>query len=67
MKHQTGHILATEYRLWAAEGVTLWGPLRCKLFTSVQAFDGYIQTLRSSGYLVTFANPFCATVSRPLL
>ncbi len=67
MKHQTGHILATEYRLWASEGVTLWGPLRCKLFTSVQAFDGYIQALRLNGYLVTFSNPFCATVARPLV
>lgn len=67
MNTQTGHILATEYRLWAAEGVTLFAPFRCKLFTSVQAFDGYIQALRLNGYLVTFSNPFCATVARPLL
>lgn len=67
VKPQTGHILATEYCLWASEGVTLWGPLRCKLFTSVQAFDGYVKELRCMGYLVTFSNPFCATVARPLL
>lgn len=67
MKPQTGHIRATEYRLWAAEGVTLFAPFRCKRFTSVQAFDGYIQMLRTKGYVVTFANPFCVTVARPLL
>ena len=67
MKRQTGHILATEYCLWASEGVTICGPRRCKLFTSVQAFDGYVKELRFMGYLVTFSNPFCATVARPLL
>ncbi len=67
MKAQTVHILATEYRLWAGEGVTLFAPFSSKLFTSVQAFDGYVQALRANGYLVTFSNPFCATVARPLL
>lgn len=67
MKAQTGHILATEYRLVAAEGLTLFAPHTCKLFTSVQAFDGYVKELRFMGYLVTFSNPFCATVARPLL
>ena len=67
MKAQTGHILATEYRLVAAEGLTLFAPHTCKLFTSVQAFDGYVQHLRRAGYLVTFSNPFRATVALPLL
>ena len=67
VKPQTGHILATEYCLWASQGVTLFAPYACKLFTSVQAFDGYVQTLRAKGYLVTFSNPFSATVARPLL
>ena len=67
MKAQTGHILATEYCLVAAEGLTLFAPHTCKLFTSVQAFDGYVQHLRRAGYLVTFSNPFRATVALPLL
>ena len=67
VKPQTGHILATEYRLWASQGVTLFAPHTCKLFTSVQAFDGYVQHLSRAGYLVTFSNPFSATVARPLL
>lgn len=36
-----------------------------KRFTSVHAFDGYVQALRGFGYLVTFSSPFTATVEAP--
>lgn len=36
----------------------------CKTFTSVDAFDGYIGTVRRLGLVVTFQAPTVATISR---
>lgn len=45
----------------------LWDGSRVKLFTSVEAFMGYVRMVERFGYVVTFSGPFAATVSRPLL
>lgn len=35
-------------------------------FTSVSAFDAYVNTVRSAGFLVVFSTPFSADITRPL-
>lgn len=37
-----------------------------KEFTSVSAFDAYVQHVRRAGFVVTFSTPFSAAISRPL-
>jgi hypothetical protein len=39
---------------------------RLKEFTSVSAFDSYVQHVRRAGFVVTFSTPFNAAITRPL-
>lgn len=38
-----------------------------KLFSSPDAFLGYVRLVERFGYVVTFTGPYTATVSRPLV
>ena len=39
---------------------------RLKEFTSVSAFDSYVQHVRRAGFVVTFSTHFNAAITRPL-
>ncbi|MCS4508782.1 hypothetical protein [Xylophilus ampelinus] len=51
------------YTVHCLPGMLALGQAR-RVFTSVQAFDGYISTVRAAGLRVFFSSPTACTITR---